>query len=145
MHLRWWSPDFWTINSMRVICFFWHQKRKPNMINKRLEITHWVCFQFTLFSMYFPQTNRSFDSLSDYSSWEHFGGSPAPILLMEEILHQLIWRIYHYLNMVLYISGGDRRISEPSTVWICSTQNMGYPAYTQGKKDRSAEEASTLN
>ena len=37
---------------------------------------------------------------------------------MAEILHQLIWRIYHYLRRVLYIPGGDRRISEPSTVGL---------------------------
>ena len=35
------------------------------------------------------------------------------ILLMEEILHQLIWRIYHY-SKVLYIPGGAEFL--PSTV-----------------------------
>ena len=36
--------------------------------------------------------------------------------------HQLIrgsWSLWHYLWRVLYIPGGDRQISEPSTVWLC--------------------------
>ena len=71
-----------------VICYFCRQKRTPNMIIESLEITPWVCFQFTLFSMYFPQTNRSFDSLSDWFFLRKFwwfscshtvdGRNPAP-------------------------------------------------------------------
>ena len=38
-------------------------------------------------------------------------------LLMEKILHQLIWfQYHHYLRRLSYMSGGDRHISEPSTV-----------------------------
>ena len=39
------------------------------------------------------------------------------ILLMEEILHQLIGSLSHHLQGFSSIPGGDRRISEPSTVW----------------------------
>ena len=45
--------------------------------------------------------------------------SSQVILLMAEILHLLIDRIvYSIIYKVSYISGGDRRISEPSTVWL---------------------------
>ena len=40
-----------------------------------------------------------------------------PLLLMEEILHQLIWRISHYLRGKFYVCQVViSRISEPSTV-----------------------------
>jgi len=35
---------------------------------------------------------------------------------MEEILHQLTWYPYPIIYRVSYMLGGDRRISEPSTV-----------------------------
>ena len=35
---------------------------------------------------------------------------------MEEILHQLRLVVFPIINKVLYIPGGDRRISEPSRV-----------------------------
>ena len=41
------------------------------------------------------------------------------ILLMEKILHQLIGSLSYYLQGFSTIPGGDRRISEPSTVWRC--------------------------
>ncbi len=47
------------------------------------------------------------------------------ILLMEEILHQLTGRLSHYLQGFSTIPGGDRWISEPSTVG--STWMTGYP------------------
>ena len=36
-----------------------------------------------------------------------------------EILHQLRLVVYPIINKVFYIPGGDRRISEPSTVDAC--------------------------
>ena len=43
---------------------------------------------------------------------------------MDKILHQLI--VYPIIYMVLYIPGGDRRISEPSTVsLVCFNQHLG--------------------
>ena len=44
---------------------------------------------------------------------------PVMILLMEEILHQLRLVVYPiFLQGLEHIPGGDRQISEPSTVSI---------------------------
>ena len=52
------------------------------------------------------------------------------ILLMEEILHQLIWRIYPLFTRFLSISGGFfRRIFEPSTG---APANLNSPGFMNG-------------
>ncbi len=49
-----------------------------------------------------------------------------PILLMEEILHQLSLVVYSSIYRIFYIPGGDRRISEPSTVLPISSSPFIY-------------------
>ncbi len=67
------------------------------------------------------------------------GKSPSFLLLMAEILHQLIGNF----SLVLYIPGGDRRISEPSTVvntinqWLFLFPVKGGRDYITSQKART--------
>ena len=80
------------------------------MVINHLQVLWWSskqCFWNTMVVDWSFWINKSTDS---QHYWNNHQAKPV-LLLMAEILHHPI------IYMVLYIPGGDRRISEPSTVW----------------------------
>ena len=65
------------------------------------------------------ERNANISSFLDLEGWVfHVKSIPShtSILLMEEILHQLIWKTSHDLQGFIHLRWC--RISEPSTVWM---------------------------
>ena len=76
----------------------------------------------------------------------------AMLLLMAEIRRSPVevGSLSHYLRRVLYIPGGDRQISEPSTFFSITrfgwpSCNMWMPVFSIGIQDRSTPQAPGCN